>query len=120
MHAACFGTWAVEVRKRPVAGRAAVTCPYCRSDWVDALAPKGRVAGSQRDTVEESVVVEDDGYVNVARELGISGIRGKHCIPYAGAPKSSAEWGTDRTAWRRHEYLLAMVRIPPEASRLLR
>ncbi|OAR02378.1 hypothetical protein LLEC1_02595 [Akanthomyces lecanii] len=64
LHKVCFDTWA-----RTCSGRA-VTCPLCRSTWemddkTDALA-----------SVDTNRGVEgEDGYINVADQLGISGER---------------------------------------------
>lgn len=65
LHKLCFDTWA-----RTCSGRT-VTCPLCRSRWemdetVDAVA-----------SVDTSQGLEgEDGYINVADQLGISGERG--------------------------------------------
>lgn len=84
MHAACFATWAAEVRKRRT-GAAEVSCPYCRAHWVDdnptvkGRAAAGRGSGGRRldDVAVDDLVEVSEGYVNVARELGISGVRGR-------------------------------------------
>lgn len=61
VHQSCFAQWA---KQRGGAG----TCPFCRSRWVTAPAKIGAVDKSQGR-------VAQDGYVNVASQLGISGVR---------------------------------------------
>jgi hypothetical protein len=70
IHKECFEMWAST--KRQQAGRgsqADVTCPYCRSIWEgdDDMVKKIKKTGK----------VNDEGYVNVAEQLGISTERGK-------------------------------------------
>ena len=55
IHAECFGMW---VRTK---GSAAVTCPLCRSAWPEAATSSGRVGA--------------EGFVNLAREAGVSSYR---------------------------------------------
>ena len=55
IHAECFGMW---VRTK---GTAAVTCPLCRSAWPEAATSSGRVGA--------------EGFVNLAREAGVSSYR---------------------------------------------
>ncbi|KAI1809705.1 hypothetical protein GGS20DRAFT_580476 [Poronia punctata] len=65
MHKGCFEMWAATKRKS--AGDA-VTCPMCRSPW----------QGDEdmvRKIIKNTGVVGPDGYVNVADQLGISGVR---------------------------------------------
>jgi hypothetical protein len=63
LHKMCFDQWAASQRGN------SVTCPFCRTAWVGdeemlkKLAKRGKV--------------NDEGYVNVAGELGLSGERGK-------------------------------------------
>lgn len=67
MHKACLEMWAAT--KRAQGTVAAVTCPYCRSPWE-----------GDRDMVkkiETTVEVGQEGYRNVADQLGISTVRGK-------------------------------------------
>ncbi|KAI0394547.1 hypothetical protein F5Y17DRAFT_251150 [Xylariaceae sp. FL0594] len=64
MHTECFEMWAATGRK---SARDTVTCPMCRSPWqgdedmVKKIKKKGKIG--------------PDGYVNVADQLGISGVR---------------------------------------------
>ena len=62
IHTVCFKRWAASKPGKPV------TCVYCRTDW-------------QEDEGEIKKLVttgprNEDGYVNVASELGLSGARG--------------------------------------------
>ena len=64
-HKACFRTWATTKSKEAKE----VTCPMCRSSWEeDEVGKNIKVDGKK---------VNEEGYVNVADELGISGARGK-------------------------------------------
>lgn len=65
MHQECFETWA---RSKGSGGK--VTCPMCRSEW------EGDTGAVSR--VEKGRGTENEGYVNVADQLGISQIRGKY------------------------------------------
>jgi len=61
IHASCFEQWA-----RSQAGKS-VTCVYCRTPWQgDEDSIKG---------IREKGEVNEEGYVNVARELGLSAER---------------------------------------------
>lgn len=71
-HRFCFGTWA----KACAGGTKGVTCPLCRSPWDTQEEDAG--AGAAVDT--EKGVQGRDGYVNVADQLGISGIRGAYRV----------------------------------------
>lgn len=62
LHRDCFETWART--KRSSAG--GVTCPYCRSKW------KGKVNLA---SVKAHAEIGHEGYLNVARPLGISTTR---------------------------------------------
>lgn len=66
IHKECFGQWAATKWSQ-----AYVTCPFCRSPWqedADATAAdlKGVAMGGNRNR---------EGYVNIARQLGLSGRR---------------------------------------------
>lgn len=62
-HSECWNQWAAIKRR----GGATVTCVYCRTPWqVD----HGSVA-----SLRETGTVGADGYVNVAEQFGMSGIR---------------------------------------------
>lgn len=71
IHKECFDTWAATKRK----SRDQVTCPMCRTPWEE---DEGDVA--QR--VKDKGRIGMDGYVNVARQLGISPIRGESRFIY--------------------------------------
>lgn len=66
LHKTCFGQWA------RTKGSDRVTCPMCRELW----APDG----DQAREVLGSKEVGPEGYVNVAGELGMSGVRGKFVL----------------------------------------
>lgn len=65
MHEECFQMWAATKRR---SAKDKVTCPMCRAPWEgdDDVVKKIRNTG----------IVEDEGYVNVANQLGISRVRG--------------------------------------------
>jgi len=63
VHAECFAQWAATKR----AQRAAVTCPFCRTPWQEDEGEVARLAAGGD--------VNDEGYVNVAARLGLSGRR---------------------------------------------
>ena len=62
VHKKCFEQWAVQ--KRATGG--GVTCPFCRTPW-------------ERDAtdsvVDKNAAAMKDGYMNVASQLGLSGLR---------------------------------------------
>ena len=63
VHKECFEQWAATKRAK----RAQVTCPFCRTPWqVD-----GEIAGQ----LAKEGNVNDEGYVNIASQLGLSGRR---------------------------------------------
>ncbi|RYP19799.1 hypothetical protein DL765_003145 [Monosporascus sp. GIB2] len=64
MHTECFEMWATTKR---ASARDRVTCPMCRAPWqgADVVAKNLQNAG----------VIGDEGYVNVAGQLGISRMR---------------------------------------------
>lgn len=66
-HKECISHWATT--KRATTGR--VTCPCCRTEWIQEQADSEtlRSAVSRKETT-------DEGYVNIADELGISRERG--------------------------------------------
>jgi hypothetical protein len=69
IHKGCFETWrAMKMRDYGASG---VTCPYCRSVWED----DGDIV---KDVVKDGERNEE-GYVNVADQLGISTRRGEFC-----------------------------------------
>ncbi|KAF2209451.1 hypothetical protein CERZMDRAFT_13911, partial [Cercospora zeae-maydis SCOH1-5] len=66
VHKECFKQWA-----RAKKGQGRVTCPFCRSPWEDdegegSMDLKGLAKAGK---------VNEEGYVNVARQLGLSGQR---------------------------------------------
>lgn len=61
VHEACIDQWA-----KASAGK--LTCPYCRSNWFDT-----DLFGSKVDL--KTATVNEEGYVNVAPQLGLSGER---------------------------------------------
>ncbi|KAI1744702.1 hypothetical protein F4680DRAFT_405766 [Xylaria scruposa] len=65
MHKECFQIWAATKSK---SGRGTVTCPMCRSPWQEDEADMVK-------NVKKTGVRNDDGYVNVADQLGISSVR---------------------------------------------
>ncbi|KAL2024255.1 hypothetical protein VTK56DRAFT_9411 [Thermocarpiscus australiensis] len=65
IHKGCFETWAATKRRQAAGGgKADVTCPYCRSVWEgdDDMVKNIKRTGK----------LNEDGYVNVASQLGIS------------------------------------------------
>ncbi|EMD00094.1 hypothetical protein BAUCODRAFT_30550 [Baudoinia panamericana UAMH 10762] len=72
IHAECFRQWAAT----KTGGRGAVTCPFCRTPWEE----QGVVGGSAGDEAARKMAREglmrgEEGYVNVAAQLGMSGRR---------------------------------------------
>ena len=65
LHSACFQRWAVQ--KRQSGGH--VTCPFCRGPWES----EGQEAG--KGVVDKTQGTLKEGYVNVADQLGLSGLR---------------------------------------------
>ena len=65
MHKECFEMWAATKRKSP---RDKVTCPFCRTPWQgdDDVVKK----------IQNTGIVGDEGYVNIADQLGVSRHRG--------------------------------------------
>ncbi|KAJ9297936.1 hypothetical protein DTO271G3_4157 [Paecilomyces variotii] len=63
VHKVCFRRWAMTQRAN------GVRCVYCRSDW------QADEKGLELATLLQHGRVNDDGYVNVADQLGISGER---------------------------------------------
>ncbi|MCJ1380512.1 hypothetical protein MMC17_003620 [Xylographa soralifera] len=63
LHRECFEQWA-----RSQAGKT-VTCVYCRTPWQGDQTSIKNVKGKRE--------INDEGYVNIATELGLSGTRGK-------------------------------------------
>jgi hypothetical protein len=75
VHKGCFETWAATKRRQAGEGGNAaseVTCPYCRSVWEgdEDMIKMIRKDGKRN----------EEGYVNVASQLGISTHRGESCI----------------------------------------
>lgn len=66
IHKECFETWANTKRKSP---GEKVTCPMCRTPWQgdDDMINK----------IKNTGIIGEEGYVNVADQLGISGERGE-------------------------------------------
>jgi hypothetical protein len=65
IHKECMEKWAAS-RKQ---SSAPVTCPFCRANWADD-------DGIVKAIAKVGGTVNDEGYVNVASELGLSGRRG--------------------------------------------
>ena len=61
VHKECFGQWAATKKGKEV------TCPFCRTPWQGDEETLEKIVRTGR--------VNDDGYVNVASQLGISGRR---------------------------------------------
>jgi hypothetical protein len=89
VHKDCMDSW---MRARQ--GKA--TCPYCRSIWAenDFAGKKVNLEGASR---------TEEGYINVASQLGISGERGEcrlllfvECLLIGGA-----DWSTYHQPWVR-------------------
>ncbi|KAF2663819.1 hypothetical protein BT63DRAFT_483986 [Microthyrium microscopicum] len=68
-HAECFDGWAATKRS----ARAKVTCPLCRSLWEEAAGPAQNIGSVLQGL--DSAQVNEDGYVNVARQVGMTGQR---------------------------------------------
>ncbi|MCJ1388772.1 hypothetical protein MMC18_001622 [Xylographa bjoerkii] len=64
LHRECFEQWA-----RSQAGKT-VTCVYCRTPWQGDQSSIKNVKGKGE--------INEEGYVNIATELGLSGTRGEH------------------------------------------
>lgn len=99
IHKVCFDTWAAVKRDGGSSsggnanGKFQVPCPFCRALWVvfnldcdkTTLEKVKKVVASSREMTvggggDDAVVVSEEGYVNVARELGIDGRRGKSSL----------------------------------------
>ncbi|KAJ6790277.1 hypothetical protein PWT90_07508 [Aphanocladium album] len=80
-HRVCFDTWA------RTCGARGVTCPLCRSPW--KMQENADVVAA----VDKGKGVESDGYINVASQLGISGIRAPTTAPGFGTI-GKREWPT--------------------------
>ena len=93
IHKVCFDTWAVVKRDSSISnsgimnGQFKVPCPFCRAPWdvnLDCdkitLEKARKAVISSREMAmgggDDIGVVSEEGYVNVARELGIDGQRG--------------------------------------------
>lgn len=72
IHKECFDMWA---RTKNQSGRGgAITCPMCRSEWrVDE--------GEMLKDIKNQGILNADGYVNIADQLGISRVRGMYTLP---------------------------------------
>ena len=71
MHKACFDQWARQ--KRAIGGP--ITCPFCRAPWKSGEVNNG--------VIDTSRAVNEDGYVNVASQLGLSGLRGEYACRFS-------------------------------------
>ncbi|TGJ79249.1 hypothetical protein E0Z10_g9508 [Xylaria hypoxylon] len=84
IHKECFEMWAATKRQGT---RDAVTCPMCRSPWQgdEDMVKK----------IKNTGIVGAGGYVNVAEQLGISGIRGPtdESTYYAGPRRGTSVQG---------------------------
>lgn len=67
MHRDCFNTWAQTKGYKEKA-----TCPMCRSTWQDES------AGEKIKRVNKAQASTSEGYANVADQLGVSQVRGRH------------------------------------------
>lgn len=63
LHKTCFDQWAASKRNSDV------TCPYCRTAW------EASVEGQALKNASKTRSAGDEGYVNIADQLGISGRR---------------------------------------------
>lgn len=70
MHKECFEMWAATKRKSP---RDKVTCPLCRTPW--------QGDGDVVKKIQNTGILGDEGYVNIADQLGISQKRGNYAGP---------------------------------------
>ncbi|GAB1311507.1 hypothetical protein MFIFM68171_01717 [Madurella fahalii] len=86
IHEGCFETWAATKRRQ--AGGGEVTCPYCRSVWDgdEDIIKKIKRTGK----------VNEEGYVNVADQLGISTQRDTSTY--------SRWWSGHPSSYRRSDY----------------
>lgn len=66
IHKDCFKQWAVAKK-----GQGHVTCPFCRSPWQD----DEETGSMDLRSLAKAGKVNAEGYVNVARQLGLSGRR---------------------------------------------
>ncbi|GKZ38987.1 hypothetical protein AbraIFM66950_011616 [Aspergillus brasiliensis] len=64
IHKACFQKWAATQQAQ------GVRCVYCRSAW------QADTANMKLDELVKGASIDSDGYVNVADQVGLSGIRG--------------------------------------------
>ncbi|KAI1445530.1 hypothetical protein F5Y02DRAFT_386534 [Annulohypoxylon stygium] len=80
IHKECFETWANTKRKSP---GEKVTCPMCRTPWQgdDDMINK----------IKNTGIIGEEGYVNVADQLGISGER--DYSSYYRGPRRGARYG---------------------------
>jgi hypothetical protein len=71
-HSQCLKTWAATKKAAGVT----VTCPLCRTPWEEC----GSVSVEELKSAVQSGDVNEEGYVNIAGELGISQERGKPLV----------------------------------------
>ncbi|KAI9923988.1 hypothetical protein MW887_007446 [Aspergillus wentii] len=64
IHKTCFNQWAASQRHREV------RCVYCRSPW------QADTSNLNLESLKKQGHISEDGYVNVADQLGLSGARG--------------------------------------------
>ncbi|KAL2255629.1 hypothetical protein VTK26DRAFT_2982 [Humicola hyalothermophila] len=86
IHKGCFETWAVTKRRQ--GWKAEVTCPYCRSVWEG---DEDMVR-----TIEKKGERNEEGYFNVASQLGISTVRDYSTY--------SPWWSGHSSSYRRRYY----------------
>ncbi|TQS33584.1 hypothetical protein Golomagni_06066 [Golovinomyces magnicellulatus] len=86
IHKTCFETWS---KARRSSGP--VTCPLCRSVWAGESVDVSRLTRNE---------IGEDGYINVADQLGISGVRGKIHIVLVYS-KTGADDGLDSSSYSR-------------------
>ncbi|KAI0545580.1 hypothetical protein F4679DRAFT_576006 [Xylaria curta] len=88
MHKECFQIWAATKKQ---SGRGTVTCPMCRSPWQED-------EGDMVKKVKKTGVTNEDGYINVADQLGISSVRDTSTY-YNRSNRYGNAWYTERE-WR--------------------
>lgn len=95
IHKECFEMWASTKRKQDD-GAKEVTCPYCRSIWEGDDDMIGKIKKGK---------VTSEGYVNVADQLGISGVRDTSTYHFGGSRSGwTYDIGRPRNRRRRNRY----------------
>lgn len=75
-HAQCFSQWKAQKR----AAGTKVTCPLCRSGWEGEVGATGKGDMDSVRIMAGASAVNEEGYVNVASQLGLSGQRGAYTL----------------------------------------